>query len=329
MTQFIFKLRQDSPPSSFKSFFYGLDVKVEGATVSFKDTFNQPIELLLKALTLGKGGVLQDLIDKGLDPNCFLERVSPHTKKIERIHLLSVAIWAGCSKSCLNVLLKNGANPNLKGSNAWHMMTANNVIGTLKFVSNFYPYTDIVNDQGETPLLCFSRYNSQVNIQKKFEVFLWLLKNGANPNFKNNDEHFLNGIASFNKNSLNMVAWIKAGLNYGLDPNILAQGKKSLINLFGEKPKVLRTLLEAGADPFINDSMGEKAIYFAFHQDDLKAGELLWDKGVDMKQIPNVWDKLGPTWGKNYQKWMVKWDQHNLDRVLSKPEISFKKTKFI
>ena len=279
---------------------------------------------LIKSLNDGQGHALQELINNGLDPNAFIT-IPSHLSKSNRVHLLSLAIKAGGTcKPALNVLLKNGSTPNFKGSTAWHNMAEKNLLGTLKFVSNFYPYQDTLNSNGLTPLQSFSLYGSRNDVQKKFEVFLWLLKNGANPNVKDEEgngifTNLFNLKTSFIKNK---SAWIKTALNFGLDPNFLGKNSQSLLHEFGTLDKVVRVLLQGGADPFLNDPTGIIALKNACNRDDLTAAKMLWEKGVSMDSDPSIWSSFGTFGGKMFLKWKVEWEQKNLNKILSSPDIT-------
>lgn len=169
-------------------------------------------------------------------------------------------------EKCLEILLKNGANVNIKPN----LLCRDNL--SLEIVKLLIEYNININ---ESPLF----------YKQKPEVISYLINNGVDPDIR--DER--SGETALHR-FLDNVEITKTLLENGANPNIKDNYFKTPLHIV-EKYDVAKELLEFGADPNIQDINGHsvlhrKASKFTTEVEFIK---LLLQKGAN----PRIYDRYG------------------------------------
>jgi len=138
----------------------------------------------------------------------------------------------------LQMLLENGANPNLQ------------------------------DNYGDTALTLASRYS---NIDSNIETVKILLENGANPNLQNNDGYTALMLASRNSNTDSNIETVKILLENGANPNLQNEYRNTALILASKNSdfKLIKEFVRYGADlKYLKNN--NKEIYYKYKSYSLK-----------------------------------------------------------
>ncbi|MGL5725366.1 ankyrin repeat domain-containing protein [Cetobacterium sp.] len=192
---------------------------------------------------------IKKFIQNGFDPNYRIEKLKSSTALI----LLSIEE----NEEIIELLLKYGANPNIKaddGSTPLIVASANGNLETAKLLLEYGANPNIKADDGTTALIIGAEY-------QQIEIIKLLLKYGADSNIKDN-----NGTtALIFSTEVKYREMVKLLLEHGSNPNIKDNNGTTSLMLASQNGdvEIARLLLEYGANLNDKDNNGATVIGFA------------------------------------------------------------------
>lgn len=201
-----------------------------GANPNAKSADGSPA--LKLALQKNEAMIAQVLVEKGADPNIFINIVDQeYSLQLTPLHYASLKGNA----SLAEVLLKHKANVDIRdrwGSTPLHMAVLDNHPRIIELLCRNHANTNLKDRDGETPLhLLAQNYRSQ-SLEEISEI---LFKYGAKPNERDNED---------------------------LTPLLLALGARYFLRQ-NVDPAIVKILLDHGADPYLKTKSGEVALELA------------------------------------------------------------------
>lgn len=206
------------------------------------------------------------------DRNEFIE--NPNAADKNGVTLLMKAAKAGNDWD-VNLLLKSGADVNLRDKNGWtalmYAVRYQNNLNILNMLIENAAYIRVRNKFNATPLLMAADYSQNP------EIISILLKNRS----VSEDEVFRAFIFAITGNSVSdhiREAKINLFLNMGIPLNRLWKGQTPLMYAaqYGKSTLILKQLMDAGADPALQDESGKTAFDYAKPNKNLAHDDTYW-----------------------------------------------------
>lgn len=175
----------------------------------------------------------------------------------------------------VNLLLKNGADVNLRDKDGWtalmYAVRYQNNLNILNMLIENAAYIRVRNKFNATPLLMAADYSQNP------EIISVLLKNRS----VSEDEVFRAFIFAITGNSASdhiREAKIKLFLDMGIPLNRLWKGQSPLMYAaqYGKSTLVLKQLIDAGANPAFQDENGNTAFDYAKSNKNLAHDDIYW-----------------------------------------------------
>lgn len=175
----------------------------------------------------------------------------------------------------VNLLLKNGADVNLRDKDGWtalmYAVRYQNNLNILNMLIENAAYIRVRNKFNATPLLMAADYSQNP------EIISVLLKNRS----VSEDEVFRAFIFAITGNSSSdhiREAKIKLFLDMGIPLNRLWKGQTPLMYAaqYGKSTLVLKQLIDAGANPALQDENGNTAFEYAKANKNLAHDDIYW-----------------------------------------------------
>lgn len=175
----------------------------------------------------------------------------------------------------VNLLLKNGADVNLRDKDGWtalmYAVRYQNNLNILNMLVENAAYIRVRNKFNATPLLMAADYSQNP------EIISVLLKNRS----VSEDEVFRAFIFAITGNSSSdhiREAKIKLFLDMGIPLNRLWKGQTPLMYAaqYGKSTLVLKQLIDAGANPALQDENGNTAFEYAKANKNLAHDDIYW-----------------------------------------------------
>ena len=175
----------------------------------------------------------------------------------------------------VNLLLKNGADVNLRDKDGWtalmYAVRYQNNLNILNMLIENAAYIRVRNKFNATPLLMAADYSQNP------EIISVLLKNRS----VSEDEGFRAFIFAITGNSSSdhiREAKIKLFLDMGIPLNRLWKGQTPLMYAaqYGKSTLVLKQLIDAGANPALQDENGNTAFEYAKANKNLAHDDIYW-----------------------------------------------------
>ena len=175
----------------------------------------------------------------------------------------------------VNLLLKNGADVNLRDKDGWtalmYAVRYQNNLNILNMLIENAAYIRVRNKFNATPLLMAADYSQNP------EIISVLLKNRS----VSEDEVFRAFIFAITGNSSSdhiREAKIKLFLDMGIPLNRLWKGQTPLMYAaqYGKSTLVLKQLIDAGANPAFQDEKGNTAFDYAKSNKNLAHDDIYW-----------------------------------------------------
>ncbi|PSN51182.1 hypothetical protein C0J52_06044 [Blattella germanica] len=154
-------------------------------------------------------------------------------------------------------LLNLGANPNAKtkyGYSVMHFAVEDNLVNTVDLLLSLKCNFDGFNEKGETPLLKAIKCGNE-------EMSIKLLKQGANPNAKDNDGNSVMDLAS--EKNLVMIVDLLLSLECDVD-GFNEEGETLLLEaVMGKNEEIAIKFLKHGTNPNAKDIYGNTPMHYA------------------------------------------------------------------
>lgn len=159
-------------------------------------------------------------------------------------------------------------------------------LGDLSYVKQYVKSANDVNAEQEGKSLLMVAIE-----EERYEVFEFLLKNGANPNFRNEQadprkRQVVMELASVNSDS----RFLELALRFGGNPNTLNSYKRPILTIAVTSLENTKLLVEHGADINAIGANGNSAIHRAVRIKNYDVAYYLIKQGADIS-IPNKFGK--------------------------------------